>query len=372
MRLVLVGPVYPYRGGIAHYTTRLARALAERHHVQVISYRRQYPAWLYPGRTDKDPSQNPLRVEAEYLLDPLNPATWRATAQRISGLAPDLLVLQWWNTFWAPATAWLAGACRKAGIRVLFLVHNVLPHEPRPWDRMLAAWALRHGDRFIVHTEAERERLLSLAPGACLQVCPMPMFDLFDVPQISQAEARQRLGLPPDKRILLFFGIIRPYKGLKYLLEALALLRDQGQDVYLVVAGEFWEDKAAYLEQIERAGLSAIVRLEDRYIPNEEVGVFFAAADVLVAPYVGGTQSAAVKAALAAGLPVVATERIAENIGDLAQQLVSVAAPGDGRSLARAVKLAFARLGNRAQITRPEWYVWRSLTEAVESAARPR
>lgn len=367
MKLVLVGPVYPYRGGIAHYTTMLARALGGRHETRVISFKRQYPAWLYPGRTDKDPSREPLRAEAEYLLDPVNPLTWQATARRILGLAPNLLVLQWWNTFWAPATAWLAGACRRADVPVLFLVHNVLPHEPRPWDRPLARWALGRGARFIVHTEAERERLLSLLPRAQAQVCPMPLFDLFTPSRISQAEARAHLGLLADKQILLFFGIVRPYKGLRYLIEATAILRAEGQDVYLAVAGEFWGNKSEYVAQIERLGLAEHVRLDDRYIPNEEVGLYFAAADMLVAPYVSGTQSAAVKAAMAVGLPAVVTERSGPGNGETIQHKVMSAKAGDSGSISKAVKALAKLSATNSAPSAGEGYGWNQIMAVVEA-----
>jgi glycosyltransferase involved in cell wall biosynthesis len=129
VRLSIVGPVYPYRGGIAHYTMHLARKLiACGHEIQVISFYRQYPAWLYPGESDKDPSDNPMIVPAEYLLAPLLPWTWVKAARRIREFEPDIVVIQWWTTFWAPAFWLLAKWLRNRGLQVIYMIHNVLPN----------------------------------------------------------------------------------------------------------------------------------------------------------------------------------------------------------------------------------------------------
>jgi glycosyltransferase involved in cell wall biosynthesis len=161
MKICIVGPVYPYRGGIAHYTSRLAQALERHGHaIQVISFRRQYPALLYPGKTDKDPSSDAIRVPAQYILDPLYPWTWWQAAKLISGAKPDMALFQWWSTFWAPA--YFGVARRLSPVPVAFLIHNVLPHESKPWDASLARLALGQGRGFIVQTARERERLQQL------------------------------------------------------------------------------------------------------------------------------------------------------------------------------------------------------------------
>jgi glycosyltransferase involved in cell wall biosynthesis len=312
IRYVLVGPVYPFRGGIAHYTTKLAHALLKQcSKLHVVSFRRQYPRWLYPGASDRDPSQIPLQVNAEYLLDPLYPWTWWQTAQRIIDWNPDVIIFQWWSTFWAPAFAALAILLRRRGKIILFVIHNVMPHEPRPWDRWLAHLALRQGHYFLVQTNREQERLLSLLPHAQTTIAPHPIYDMFSSQRIPSVEAKLRLGLPADEPVVLFFGIVRAYKGLRFALEALKELKVRGMVLHLLVAGEFWEDVKAYTRLIERLGLSAQVNIDNRYIPNEQVGLYFSAADVFLAPYIGGTQSGSVKVALSFGLPVVISWSIA-------------------------------------------------------------
>ncbi|MBI1800139.1 MAG: glycosyltransferase, partial [Chloroflexi bacterium] len=249
MKITLVGPVYPYRGGIAHHTDLLTRALRERHDVQVVSFRRQYPRWLYPGRSDREPSDEEQAVEAEFWLDPLQPWTWWQTSRRIEQFNPELVVIQWWTTFWAPAFATMAYLLRRAGLSPAFIVHNVLPHEPRPGDGLLARLALRQATKFIVHAAREGKRLRALFPHAKLEVCPLPCFGQFADQRTSRAKARQRIWLPQDGPVVLLFGLIRPYKGLRYLIEAVSLLHREACSIRLVVAGEFWDDIAHYRQQ---------------------------------------------------------------------------------------------------------------------------
>lgn len=356
MKITLIGPVYPYRGGIAHYNTSLAKALEDSgHSVSVISFRRQYPAWLYPGESDKDPSVDPVRFPAEYLLDPLFPWTWFHTAGIIKRYQPQLVLFHWWTTFWAPAYAVLAWLIRRQ-VKVAYLIHNVLPHEPKPWDRWLARTTLRQGQVFIIQAPHENERLNSLIiNGSRIINTPHPVYAPFSEKPISKAEARRLLGLPDDKTILLFFGIIRPYKGLRYLIDALALVK---KPVYLVVAGEFWDQVNLYQQQIDALGLSQQVTLLNRYIPNEEAHQLFSAADGLIAPYVGGTQSGAAGLALGYGLPMIITDRVAAGLPLYLPKITQpnallknngyahVVPPGDPHALAQAIDFFITRLPN--------------------------
>lgn len=338
MRITLIGPVYPYRGGIAHYTAQLANQfIAAGHETQVISFRRQYPAWLYPGKSDRDPSADPVAVCADYVLDPLYPWTWWQAGRAIAGFRPQGVVMQWWTTFWAPAFSALGGQLRRRGLPVIYLIHNVLPHEERVWDRGLARLALSRGTGFLVHTEREKERVLGLLPGAKVRISPIPIYDGLAQPALDKTEARRLLNLPLERPLLLAFGIVRPYKGLSVLLDALGKLHEGGQDFLLLIAGEFWDDKRKYLRQIEQLGLASHVRIEDRYLPDEEVNRIFAAADVLVAPYTGGTQSAVASWGLSAGLPLIVSDKVAEGIHERHRHLVTITPAGDHLKLAEAI-----------------------------------
>ena len=311
MRVALVGPVYPYRGGIAHYTTMLYRALRERgHDVLMVSFKRQYPRWLYPGRSDKDPSKKPLIVEdAKYWIDSLNPITWLTTFWRIRHYRPDVLVLQWWTTFWAPAW-FVLGIMNHAFYRkpLVYICHNVLPHEVQWWDPWLTRLSLRWGTYFIVQSDEEKERFTNLISiSKRVIVIPHPVYDMFVGQKMSKTEARRRLGLPLDVPILLFFGIVREYKGLREFLAVMPEIQAHFGKMILLVAGEFWENKQAYIETIERLGINNSVVIDDRYIPNEEVGLYFSAADALVFPYRWMTGSGVVNIAQGMGLPIVTT-----------------------------------------------------------------
>lgn len=359
MRVTVIGPVYPYRGGIAHYTAQLARALeVAGHTVHTISFKRQYPAWLYPGASDRDPSQDALRVEAVYLLDPLYMWTWVQTKRFIEHQHPDLVVIQWWTTFWAPAFAWLASALRRMGFRVVFIIHNVMPHEARFFDRPLARVALRYGSAFVAQTGRERERLLALLPGKQVALCTLPVYSVLAGKCIPHGEARRKLGLADDTPVLLFFGIVRAYKGLKVLIEALAQLGDTDHSPILLVAGEIWEDKDSYRQLIKHLGLEGRVRLEDRYVPDEEAALMFSAADMLVAPYVGGTQSGAVGMALGCGLPMVVSEIVAAGIAPENLKNVQIFPSGDVNALVEAIRQRLQRIGceSRMELAKDDWW----------------
>jgi glycosyltransferase involved in cell wall biosynthesis len=224
---------------------------------------------------------------------------------------------------------------------LIYICHNVLPHEARWWDPCLTRVTLLWGTRFTVQSEDEKTRLLSLLPRAQAVVAPLPASNLLATQQISEEMARRQLGLPLGVPILLFFGIVREYKGLKRLLTALSEVRAQLGRVKLLVVGEFWEQKEPYLELIDQLGLADSVIIEDRYVPNEELASYFSATDVLVAPYEQVTGSAVVKMALASNCPVIATR-----VGSLPQAIehgvTGLLTPaGSDQALAEAIVLFF-------------------------------
>jgi glycosyltransferase involved in cell wall biosynthesis len=339
--VALIGPVYPYRGGIAHYTTMLNRALHEQgHEVLLVSFKRQYPQWLFPGQSDRDPSEKPLKAErAKYWIDSLNPLTWLTAFRRICRYRPDAIVSSWWTTFWAPV--WFAVGllnCLFLQRPLVYICHNVLPHEARFWDPWLAKAVLRWGTHFIVQSVEEKEQLVALVPRAHVIVVPHPVYDMFADERISKAQARRQLGVSLDTPTLLFFGIVRAYKGLEDLLRALPAVQAQLGRVTLLVAGEFWEDKQVYLEMIERLEIERWVTIKDLYIPNEQVPLYFSAADVLVAPYRRVTGSGVVQMARGLGCPIITTmvgEMASPNHRD--ENNFILVPPSDSSALAAAI-----------------------------------
>jgi len=370
VRFFIVGPVYPYRGGIAHFTGLLTKALRKRgHEVLVASFKRQYPKWLFPGETDKDPSQKPLKVDdAHYWLDSVNPLTWLATFSRIRRNRPEIIVMQWWTTFWAPAW-WVLGVLNRLFLRaeLVYYCHNVLPHESRRWDRWLARLVLRQGTAYIVQSVQERDQLLNLVPGAKVRILLLPTFDLLAEHQLPRSQARQQLGLGEDLPVQLFFGIVREYKGLADLLEALPAVKKSLGQVLLIVAGEFWDDKQSYMDTIQRWGTEDSILIDDRYIPNEEAAVYFSAANLLVAPYRRATGSAVIPTARAFQLPMVTTELsgIALAVDGQSARLVPPCQPD---ALAAAITETFADDARRDPSGDPirDAFTWDHLVAAIE------
>jgi len=339
-KITLIGPVFPYRGGIAHFTTMLAKQLMDAgHEVQVISFKKQYPVWLYPGESDKDDSPERLKVDAEYVLTPLNPLSWHKTTRAILEFQPDQVILPWWVTFWGPAFSHIIARLKRRQIPVTMLIHNTLPHEARFIDKFLARRALKGADRYIVMTQKEKVRLKSLLPGVQnIQIAPLPIYHAFKENQQSRDEIRHSLGLPENAPVILFFGFIRPYKGLDILIEAFSLLAERIKSAQLLIVGEFWHDKASYQSMINDLGLRDQVHIHDKYIPDDAVAPYFKASDVFAAPYVGGTQSAALKTALGFGLPSVATKIIEDEFLKTIPDRCLIVSTGNPRELADALE----------------------------------
>ena len=327
MRIALIGPVPPFRGGIAHYTSQLSLALtAAGHDLLLVSFKRQYPRWLFPGASDRDASQQQIEtIQAQFWLDSLNPFTWFTTFWRIHRSQPDLIILPWWTVFWAPAWFVLGALNRLFGASTLVLLcHNVLPHDSSTWQRIVTKLVFRWADRFVVQSPTEMERLQSLFAHAQVAVVPHPVYQMIEKSTLDKAMAREHLGIDPSRPVLLFFGMVRPYKGLDILLAAMPDVCAEIPDTLLVVAGEFWEDPTHYQTQIETLGIGSSVRVDNRYIPNEAVALLFTAADLVVAPYRHVTGSGVIQLAKGFGVPVVASGTIMQDDG---VQLVPVEDP---------------------------------------------
>ncbi len=340
MKITLIGPVPPYRGGIAHFTQNLAENLLQNgYDVLTISYRKQYPKWLYPGKSEKDFSQEIKIKDARFLFSPLNYLDWKKTLQAIKNFESDLVVYQWWVTFWAPATAWLIQKLNRLGIPIRVLVHNAFPHEKGWLDKKLAKFALKDARYFVTMSEKESTRLKTVVNNDSeIEISAHPIYAQFPQSGLSKAEVREKLGLPMESKIALFFGFVRPYKGLGVLLEAMGMLKRENVDLHLVVAGEFWQDKADYLTQIDNLNISNMVTIHDEYIPDSEAGLFFEAADFFVAPYLDGTQSGSIKIAMGYHLPMVISDVIADDILKDRFGYCLVVPTGDVAALSRAIQ----------------------------------
>ena len=368
--IALVGPLYPYRGGIAHFTHSLGRSLAERgHRVSAVTFARQYPERLFPGRTQFETTPPEDAFDAPRLLDSIGPRSWLRTARHLRALAPEAVVFQYWMPFIAPALGTVARRLGD-GPRRLAVVHNALPHERRPGDRALSRYLLGAMDGALVLSDSVRRDVEGLAPGVSVRQAAHPAYDFFGE-AIPRADARAALGLPPDAPVLLLFGFVRRYKGLHVLLDAMPRVLDQLPAARLVVAGEFYDDDAPYRAQA--AALGDTVRFDAEYIPNERVPLYFSAADVVVQPYVTATQSGVAQIAFQFGRPVITTD-----VGGLAEAVPDgeaglVVPPDDAAALAAAIVRFFEeglaeRLGAGVRRAR-EVHGWAEVCAAVEDLA---
>lgn len=315
MSYSLIGPVVPLRGGIAHYTTLLAKELQKRSEVSVISFSRLYPDMLFPGKSQRDehPSLEPP-ANVEYCIDSLNPLTWRRAAKRIIASKPDLLIVPFWVTYLVPPLRSIVSIVKRhAKTRVLFICHNVIPHDVGRMHLLLVKALLRKGEFAVVHSEQEKRLVEEAAPDIKVVKHSHPTYQFFaagcedaESAQL-QRQSREELGIPEGKLVLLFFGFVRPYKGLDVLIRTMPAIRKR-LDAALLVVGEFWEDRGPYDAMIDQLQLGDSVIVVDEYVPDNEVARYFASADVVILPYREATQSGVIQIAYGFRKPVITTD----------------------------------------------------------------
>jgi len=298
-RVAIVGPVEPFRSGIARHTTALARALDRRPHVQVkvVSFRRQYPSLLFPGESDRaNDTRRPADLDVETPIDSLNPFTWVSAVHSIRRFRPHMVLAPAWTFFLAPCFAFILSQLRRQKIPVVAVVHNVVDHDGGAFRRRLSALQLRQADAYITHTRELAEGIARVVPTAKVEVFPHPVFDY---PQPSGSLARRA------ELELLMFGIVRAYKGLDVLLRGLSLAKRTS--VKLSVVGEVWKDAGDVRRLVSDLGIEQKVELVLRYLTDAEAAEHFARADIVVLPYRSVTSSGVLPLAFYYGKPVAAS-----------------------------------------------------------------
>ncbi len=368
MKILIVSTAYPLRGGIAHYNALLAAALSERHTVETITFKRQYPSFLFPGKTQNETGEAMHATAAPQLVDSINPFNWIWVAKEIRTRKPDLLIFKYWLPFFGPCFGTIAKLTkRRTDTKVLFVCDNIVPHERRPGDVAFTRYAFRQGDYFIVQSKAVERELNSFWPNARYKNVPHPIYNLFGN-AIGRGEARKKLGLRAQ-RVLLFFGYVRAYKGLNVLLDAVAQL-DEKMDVHLLVVGEFYDNEEKYRKQIAALHLEHRVTLVSDYVQNDMVHLYFSAADIVVLPYLSATQSGIAQIAYNFDLPVIATD-----VGGLSEVVLDGATgflvpPGDAKSLAHSIRRYYDENKRDAFVARvrkeKHKYSWQNLVSSIE------
>jgi glycosyltransferase involved in cell wall biosynthesis len=384
MRITLFGPAPPLRGGIVTYLAMLARVLEARgHELAWVSFRAQYPRFLFPGSAQEGEIAPWLRHESEATFVPWNPLSWRRTAAAIARTRPDAVVLKYWIPFFAPGYHGVLRAVRRRRpqARIVTILDNVVPHERYPFGRALTRAALGQSHAFVAQSAQVRRDLDVVLPGvdpARVVTSPHPVYDFSAPgrPRPSRAEARARLGLPADAHVALFFGFIKPYKGVHHLIDALPALEQRfGDAIRVVIVGDVYGDEREYRDHVARTGAAGICDLRTGFVADEEIESYFVAADLVVLPYVSATQSGIVQIAYNYDRPVVTTA-----VGGLPEvvrpgETGFLVPPEDPPALARAIERFFVEdwaerlaAGVRREKVR---YSWDALAEAVEELARP-
>jgi len=314
MKIGYLSTFYPYRGGIAQFNANLYKALIEQQHsVTAYTFTTQYPNFLFPGKTqfvtEKDKAE---KINSIRCLSSVNPFSWIKTASLVKKQQPDILLMKYWMTFFGPSLGYVAGVAKKNGTKVITVLDNVIPHEKRFFDKPFNNYFLSRNTAFIAMSESVKNDLLSLQPNAKVILKPHPLYDHFGE-KLIKGKAAVQLKVDANKKTILFFGIIRDYKGLDVLLEAFKNF-DEGYE--LIIAGEVYGSFDKYQAQIDSHPLKNNIKLFNHYIDDDMVPLFFSAADVVVLPYKSATQSGITSIAYHFNTPIIAT-----NVGGLAETI---------------------------------------------------
>lgn len=331
----MIGPVYPFKGGISHYTGAMSKNLAKDFEVFTVSYKMQYPKILFKSE-QKDFDNDTLKIhDHEYLINTANPFNWINSARKIKKLKPDYINMQWWHPYFSPCYTGLSMLTRK--IPKIFVCHNVFPHERFPLDKFLTRTVLKKGKAYITHSAMDAEDLKSIVAAPNYETTVLPVHNSFKMKNLTKSQARLAADVPEDKKILLFFGFVREYKGLRHIINAMPEIVKYDSNIRLMIVGEFRSDKENYLEQIKKLNVGNNIDIVDGYIPDSGIEKYFAASDLIVLPYESATQSGIVQIAYGFEKPVIAT-----NVGGLPEVIADgktgyIVEPKNPKALAEAV-----------------------------------
>ena len=373
MKVVIIGPAHPLRGGLATFNQRLAKQFTdEGHECSIVSFSLKYPSFLFPGTTQFSSDPPPKDISIHTLINYVNPLNWVTVGMKIKKWKPDLVIVRYWLPFMGPALGTVLRQVRRnKATKVVCIADNVIPHEKRPGDKAFTQYFLRSCDAFITMSEKVLSDLRQFEPHKPAQLVQHPLYDNFGE-IIPKDVARKNLGLDPVQKLLLFFGFIRQYKGLDLLLQAMADERIKKEGIRLLVAGEFYEDDAPYLQLIRENNLEDRLILKTSFIPDSEVRDYLCSGDCVVQPYKNATQSGVTPLAYHFEKPMIVT-----NVGGLPalvpHEKVGLVCEPDPTSIADAI-LRFYQLGENYFIPHlrgeKQKYSWSALTHAILELAK--
>ncbi|HEY2648584.1 MAG TPA: glycosyltransferase [Puia sp.] len=374
MKIVIIGPAWPLRGGLASFDQRLCKAFMDEGHLcSIYSFSLQYPGFLFPGKTQFSSDPPPMSIEIHPNINSVNPINWLVIGNRLRKEAPDLVVVRYWLPFMGPALGTILRRIRKNDkTKIVAITDNVLPHEKRPGDKSFTKYFLRSCDAFITMSDAVMTDLRKFEKEKPASTVIHPLYDNFGEIITKEAARRflkERLGLHiyENEKILLFFGFIRKYKGLDILLRAMAepVIRESG--IRLLVAGEFYEDSETYNRLIKELNISEKLILKTDFIPDGEVQYYLCAADAVVQPYRHATQSGVTPLAYHFEKPM-----IVSNVGSFSEQVLheqtGLVTEAEPASLAKAI-VRFYELGEQYFIPHlrmeKKKYSWKNLVNSI-------
>ena len=291
-QVLIIGPAYPLRGGLATFNHRLAQAFqAQGWQAQLVSFSLQYPSFLFPGKTQYSDDPAPERLTIHSWINSINPVNWLQVGHKIRKQKPDLVIVRYWLPFMGPALGTILRLIKKnKHTRIVCIADNVIPHESRPGDTVFTRYFVKACDGFLTMSEKVKSDLASFVTKQPIALSAHPLYDNFGEP-IDVQTAREHLQLPQSEKLLLFFGFIRPYKGLDLLLKAMADPRIRAAGIRLMIAGEFYEDRKPYEALIQELKIEDRLILKTDFIPDSQVCDYLCAADFVIQPYKQATQS---------------------------------------------------------------------------------
>ena len=316
MKIIILGTAYPFRGGLATFNERLARQLqAEGHQVEVITFTLQSPSFLFPGKTQYSTEKAPNDLLIRQQVNSCNPLNWIKVGRRIQAMQPDLLISCYWMAFFAPCFSIIQRLAQSNGkTRCIALVHNMIPHEPSILDKIFAPFFVRNTNGFVALSESVVQDINRFDKAAKPKTSyPHPIYDHYGE-QMTKEEACLALNLNPENEYMLFFGLVRAYKGLDLLLEAFGKVKDQLPKLQLIIAGEFYEDEDKYRTLITNNGLIDRVIIKNEFIADADLRKYFGAANLIAQPYKSATQSGVTQVAFHFEKPMLVT-----NVGGLGE-----------------------------------------------------
>lgn len=371
-KIIIIGSAYPLRGGgIASYNERLAREfIAEKFNTTIYTFSYQYPSFLFPGTTQYSAEPAPGDLKIKVCINSINPFNWIKIGNELKRMQPDIIVIRYWLPFMGPCFGTILRRVKKnKHTKIICIADNIIPHEKRIADTAFTQYFVKPVDAFIAMSKKVLNDLQQFIKDKPSQFVPHPLYDNFGE-KISKEEARQKLAIDPNEKIILFFGFIRKYKGLDILLEAMKFLKDDGQQIKLLIAGEFYEDKKMYTGLIENLGIKDNVILHTHFIADSEVKYYLCAADCIVQPYRSATQSGVTPLAYHFEKPMIVT-----NVGSLADYVpenVGLTANADAKDIADKI-IQFFQLGENYFLphlrNEKQKYSWSNMVHAIVDLA---